>query len=268
MYDRLHALLSDRTGGAVFSCFGLFHLGYLCLLFITVLILTLVLRSNAPAFHRRFLDHTVGLAFALYLADFFLMPFAYGEIDLEKLPFHICTLSCVLCFLSRHRTPLARWKDPLTVLVLVGNLIYACYPAGIAWYQIHPLSYRAVQTLLFHGVMVVYAILALALKDVRLTSLKQSRHELLLLTAMAAWAMLGNALYNGTYQGKTHCYNWFFVLRDPFYLLPENIAPYLMPLVMIAVLYIGVLLVYGMVFLIRRLFREYRKTENVPSNKI
>jgi len=55
MYDRLHALLSDRTGGAVFSCFGSFHLGYLCLLFITVLILALLLRKRVfPALNASF----------------------------------------------------------------------------------------------------------------------------------------------------------------------------------------------------------------------
>ena len=44
----------------------------------------------------------ISLVFGLYILDFFLMPFAYGEIDLEKLPFHICTTMCVLSYLSRH----------------------------------------------------------------------------------------------------------------------------------------------------------------------
>ncbi len=30
----------------------------------------------------------IDLAFALYIADLFLMPVAYGEIDIKKLPFH------------------------------------------------------------------------------------------------------------------------------------------------------------------------------------
>ena len=59
------------------------------------------------------------------------------------------------------------------------------------------------------------------------------------------WAILGNTLYNGTAGEYDHMFNWFFVVRDPFYILPAEIAPYIMPFVMVLVIYFGDILVYS-----------------------
>ena len=182
------------------------------------------------------------------------MPFAYGEIDLEKLPFHMCTAMSILCFLSRHSHFWGKWKTQFALLGLISNLIYVIYPAGVGWYQIHPLSYRVVQTLFFHGTMSAYGIFVLAFEDVDL----KWRHcvkELRVIIAMTAWALLGNTLYNGTAGEYSHFFNWFFVVRDPFYLLPAEISPYIMPFVMIVVIFAADLMVYGAYFAIKGCFR-------------
>jgi membrane protein insertase Oxa1/YidC/SpoIIIJ len=57
---------------------------------------------------------------------------------------------------------------------------------------------------------------------------------------MTVWALLGNTLYNGL-DGRF--FNWFFVVRDPFYILPEGIAPFIMPVVMMAVMFTGEVLI-------------------------
>ena len=51
-------------------------------------------------------------------------------------------------------------------------------------------------------------------------------------------------------------YIWFFVVRDPFYLLPASIAPYLMPFVMVLVMFTAVTLIYGASQVIRKLVRQ------------
>ena len=56
------------------------------------------------------------------------------------------------------------------------------------------------------------------------------------IAAMTLWAMLGNWLYNGSAGDYDHFFNWFFVVQDPFYLLPASVAPYVMPFVMVAVM--------------------------------
>lgn len=253
MYEMLHGILSDQKGGAVFTCFGIWHLLYMAVIFGAILMTVVLLRHKSQNVKEKAIRLAIHLAFGLYIADFFLMPFAYGEIDLEKLPFHMCTAMCVLCFLSRHNHFLGKFKTQFALLGLVSNLIYVVYPAGVGWYHIHPLSYRAVQTLLFHGAMSAYGIFVLAF-EVRHLRWRNSLRELPWIVAMTLWALLGNTLYNGTAGEYDHFFNWFFVVRDPFYLLPVEIAPYIMPFVMIAVIFVADLLVYGAYFGIPKCF--------------
>ena len=180
------------------------------------------------------------MTFGLYILDFFLMPLAYGEIDIEKLPFHACTAMCVMCFFSRHHSFFKRFRLQFAMLGFLSNTVYLIYPAGVMWHAVHPLSYRVIQTLLFHGMMMVYGALVLVLES-REFSWKNCRKDLVVILAMTAWAWLGNMLYNS----EARVYNWFFVVRDPFYLLPESVAPYVMPLMNITVFFLAELLLYA-----------------------
>lgn len=254
MYQLLNTLLSDRKGGVIFTCFGLWHLLYMAVIFGLIFLIVFLLRKQGESAKQRMIGITIGCAFGLYMLDFFLMPFAYGEIDLEKLPFHMCTAMCVLSFWSRHNPFLGKYKKQFALLGLVSNLIYVIYPAGVGWYQIHPLSYRVVQTLLFHGIMSAYGIFVLAF-EVKDLKWPDSLRELPVILAMTAWALLGNTLYNGIGE-EGRFFNWFFVVRDPFYLLPAHIAPYIMPFVMILVIYAADLLVYGASIGIRKLCKR------------
>ena len=193
---------------------------------------------------RKFSTYFINGAFGLYIADFFLMPFAYGEIDIEKLPFHACTAMCVMCFLSGHNDFLRKFRLQFAMLGFVSNLVYLIYPAGLMWYQVHPLSYRVIQTLLFHGLMTGYGMLVLLFED----SKREWKKDLAVITAMTAWALLGNTLYNGEAWGKTHLFNWFFVVRDPFYILPEQNAPFIMPVLNIALFMTVETIVYRICF--------------------
>lgn len=251
MYPYLHELLADKTGGTVFTCFGIWHILYMVAIFGAITAICLSLRSKSNEIKRQAARLTVTLAFGLYIADFFLMPFAYGEIDLEKLPFHMCTAMCVLSFISHHNQRFGVFRRSFAVLGLLSNLVYVIYPAGVGWYQIHPLSYRVVQTLLFHGIMSAYGVFALLYDDEPLRW-KELRKDFGVLIAMTAWAWLGNTLYDGTSGEYSHFFNWFFVVRDPFYLLPEQIAPYVMPFVVILVFFVADLLLHSISTLIRR----------------
>ncbi len=252
MHPFLQSLLSDRTGGPVFTCFGLYHILYLAIILGVILTVIFLLKNRSAAAQRRATSAALYTAVGLYTADFFLMPFAYGEIDLEKLPFHACTAMCVLCLLSRHNRFFGRFRNQFVLLGLLSNLIYVIYPAGVGWYLVHPLSYRVFQTLLYHGAMTAFGLFSLAFGEVRL-EWKQCPRDLALLGCMTLWALLGNTLYNGL-GGRF--FNWFFVVRDPFYLLPERISPYIMPFLMVAVMFAGDMLLYLGYFGARKLFRK------------
>lgn len=248
MYDILREILQDHKGDVIFKCFGIWHIIIMVIIFIGIALTILLLKNKSKETKQKTIKTTINIAFTLYMLDFFLMPFAYGEIDIEKLPFHICTVTCVLCFLSRHNKFFAKYTQQFALLGLVGNLIYVIYPAGVGWYQIAPYSYRVIQTLMYHGVMTLYGILTLIFDDVKL-DIKKSYKELIVIICLVLWAMIGNYMYNS----EARFYNWFFVVQDPFYILPANIAPFIMPFVITLTIYTAVIIVYLINYIIKKI---------------
>ena len=239
MFELLSNLLKDHKGNVIFNCFGIWHILIMLLIFGGVITTVLVLNNKNQCTKDKAINLVINLVFGLYILDFFLMPLAYGSIDIEKLPFHICTVSCVFFFLSRHNKFFKKYKLQFALLGLIGNIIYVIYPAGVGWYQIAPYSYRVIQTLLYHGLMTLYGVLTLAYDDEKL-QWKNCYKELIVIILMTLWAMSGNFIYNS----DARIYNWFFVVQDPFYILPKDIAPFVMPFVMIVVIFFANTLVY------------------------
>lgn len=220
MYPFLHELLADKKGGANFTCFDPCHLLWIALTVGAAALLGVYLGKQEGRCREKALGNLIALGFGLYILDFFLMPLAYGEIDLEKLPFHACTTMCVLCFLSGHNHFLRRFRSSFALLGFVSNFVYLIYPAGVMWHGVHPWCYRVLQTLAFHAVLSVYCLLALIFGETGCW-----KHHLAVTTAMTAWAVLGNYVYNT----EARVYNWFFVIRDPFGILPADVSPFVMP---------------------------------------
>ena len=255
MYSLLSDLFSDKHGSTLFTCFDIWHFGYIALFVLIGAFAVWFLRKKGTDVRIKTIRFFVHLAFALYLADFFIMPLAYGEINIEKLPFHVCTTMCVMCFLSNHVSFFAKFKWHFALLGFLSNLIYLLYPAGVMWYQIHPLSYRVIQTLVFHGVMAVYGLLVLIYESEHV-SFRKWYTDLLVLCAMTAWAMLGNFIYNGTQGNYSHFFNWFFVVRDPFYWFPEDVSPFIMPPLNIALFFSVEMIVYWIIIHAKRTFAK------------
>lgn len=228
MYPLLHELLADRSGAEVFTCFSAWHIFWITLTAALFALLYRRLRRQLEGDRERTLQRLLSLAFGLYILDFFLMPLAYGEIDIEKLPFHACTAMCVLCFLSCRNRFLARFRGSFALMGFVSNLVYLCYPAGVMWHGVHPMCYRVIQTLSFHSLMTAACLLTLIFGD-----RGNWRQHLGVTVAMTGWAMLGNWLYNS----PDRLYNWFFVVRDPFGILPAELSPFVMPLINIGLFF-------------------------------
>ena len=242
MYPFFHELLSDKKGGEIFTLFSPWHFAYIMLTLAGIVFALGRLKGKDAWERKRGIQFWADLAFGMYILDFFLMPLAYGEIDIEKLPFHACTAMCVMCFLSSRIPALAPYGPSFGLLGLISNLVYLIYPAGVMWHAVHPLSYRVIQTLLFHSVMTVYGFLYLFCESGKLTG-KTVRRDLLVAVGMTLWALLGNYVYNGTAGTYSHFFNWFFVVEDPFALFPETLAPFIMPILNPALFFcVGLLL--------------------------
>lgn len=258
MYSFLRNLLSDKKGGEIFTLFSLWHFFYILLTIAIIFLLTFFLRNKGEDARRKVTRLLSNIAFGLYVADFFLMPLSYGEIDIEKLPFHACTAMCVMCFLSYRIKCLERYRLSFVLLGLISNLVYLIYPAGVMWHAVHPLSYRVIQTLIFHSVMTVYGVLTLTYERHKFSLKNCVVRDLAVIVCMTIWALLGNYVYNGTSEGYDHFFNWFFVVRDPFYAIPENVAPFVMPFVNI-ILFFGVeMLIHGVTRCLGRI-KSHRK---------
>ena len=228
MYSFLHELLSDKKGGEIFVLFGFWHFLYIFLTIFVVIAVMLGMRNKHNDIRRKTAKVFVNIAFGMYILDFFLMPLAYGEIDIEKLPFHCCTAMCVMSFLSCYIPRLEKYRTSFALLGFISNFVYLIYPAGVMWKAVHPLSYRVIQTLLFHAVMAMYGFLSIVYTSEKY-SVKLALRDLSVIALMILWALAGNYAYNGNTEGYSHFFNWFFVVRDPFNLFPELIAPYIMP---------------------------------------
>ena len=239
MYNILRKLLEDKTGGAVFKCFDIWHICFIVFFVAVAVLLCLYMKNQSREEQKKITDIVVGIAFGLYVADFFFMPFAYRAIGIDKLPFHVCTAMCVMCFWSRYNAFWRKFRLQFAMLGFLSNLTYLLYPAGMMWLNIHPMSYRVVQTLVFHGVMMVYGLLVLVYESQEFTW-KRIYKDFGVVVSMTVWARLGNALYNS----REKMYNWFFVVQDPFNMFPEDIAPYIMPFLNIAIFFAVELAVY------------------------
>lgn len=239
MYTSISKMLGDIKTGPLFVCFGIWHFCYIALFVAIGVLAALYLKKQGEQKRKTVIETFVAIAFGLYIADFFLMPFAYGEINIEKLPFHVCTTMCVMCFLSRRVEFLKKFKLQFATLGFISNLVYLIYPAGVMWKGVHPLSYRVIQTLGFHGVMAVYGLLVL-IYERESFSWKKIYRDILTVVGMAAWALLGNTLYNN----DANFYNWFFVVRDPFNMFEESTSPYIMPFLNIFLFSLAELLVH------------------------
>ncbi len=246
MYTLLSELLSDHKGGIAFSCFGFWHFCWLIGMVLGAAAVILYLRKKEDAVRQRFIMGAIHFAVALYIADFFLMPFAYGQIQVEKLPFHVCTTMCVMCFCSRHISFLKKYIPQFALLGFVSNFVYMTYPAALMWNQVHPVSYRVIQTLLFHAVMMLYGLLTLTYEPVPLNRV-QVRRNFATVVGMTLWAILGNALYADQYN-----FNWFFVVQDPFSMFPAEIGRYIMP-------FLNITLFFAVELLICVIFQAIRK---------
>ena len=251
LYPIFHKFLADKQGDEIFTCFSLWHWAYIIFVLAAILTVILALRGKKQQSKDRVLAWLSAVPFTLYMADFFLMPLAYGEIDVDKLPFHACTSMSILIFASTHFPSLRKFRVHFALLGFISNLIYVAYPSGVMAYESSPLSYRVVQTMLFHSCMMI-ACLCVLIHDRYPLHVKNCYRDLCVLGGMTVWATVGNASYSGQLGDYNHSFNWFFVRRDPLGILPETVAPYLAPIVNIIAFFGIEMIIYLIFHLIRR----------------
>ena len=105
--------------------------------------------------------------------------------------------------------------------------------------------------MIFHGIMTIYGMLVLIYDEQKL-EFKRCYQDVIILTSITFWAIIGNIFYNGEAGNYKNFFNWFFVVRDPFYLLPESISPYIMPFINIALFFAAEMLLYSVIWFFKK----------------
>ena len=228
--------------------FSFFHIFYTGTIIILTILLGLYLSKKDEKTQNRALSIIAFATAFLYISDFFVQPLMHGdasvagEMNIDKLPFHICTLLCpVLNFVQFNKTfekLINAIREPVAVLAIVGPIMYLTYPNGAVG-DISPICYKILQTFIYHGLVFAWGFNMIATKKVVL-SIKRSWHALVGLIVIALWASLGNALY---ISPEEH-FDWFFLTGSSFPFVPEK----LMPIVVIGAIFCVALMVYGIYY--------------------
>ena len=229
------------------DAFSVSHFVYLVIIFGAIFTTAYLMRNKdgeAKDKVLRALAYTVVIS---YVFDFFTHDFVYGGLNIDKLPFHLCTLMCPALTFVQFNKKFERFREPVAVLSIVGTLMYLTYPANIG--DGEPWCYQAVQTMFYHGVLMAWGVLSMALGAVK-PDIKHIWKSGLLLVCITLWAKLGNILME---------HNWFFLEEDAFYigLVGNGIIPsWVLMIVNPVVFFLAVLATYGVVYALRALGKK------------
>lgn len=241
---------SHFNTGIQITPFSLAHIAYMVLIFGGIVLGWICLRKQDAAKKEKALRF---LAYALvisYLSDFFVHEFVYDGLNTDKLPFHICTVLCPLMAIAQFNRKGAKIAEPVAILSILAPMMYLCYPASVG--DGEPWCYQAVQTMFFHGVLMAWGILSVALGAVK-PDIKRCWQSGVALVCITLWAKLGNVLME---------HNWFFLEEDAFYIgLVENgvIPKWVLMIVNPVVFFLAVLGTYGVIYGIRAAGKKKNK---------
>ena len=234
-------LVSEKNSALQIGLFDMWHFLYLFVILGGAVLLAYLLRNRPEKVKEKILRLFAYLTVGLYVADFFIMPLSdsYGEISVDKLPFHICTIMAVLVPFVQFNPKFAPIQTPVVTLSVASSLMWMCYP-GSALGGEPPFSYVIFQTFMYHGFLFCWGFLQLAWGATTL-NIKKIWKEFIGILMILVWAAFGNAVYDGDK-------NWFFIKTSIFPFLSDEIMP-----LMVVVSVFGVcLVVYGIYYAVRK----------------
>lgn len=261
MREFLKNLLKNDAWGGVLTIdlFDIWHFLYIFLILGVAIVLAITLRNKSQQVKTKVARAFLIGAIISYVLDYVVMAFYLNKIDIDKLPFHICTVMCIVAAFGEFNGKFKWIKKPAVVLSIVGPLMYIVYP-GSALGGISAISYKVVQTFFYHGCLFTYGFLMVAFKQVKI-SIKECWKDLCLIGAIAVWAGFWNYMFN---DGSRH-YDWFFLTGSTFPFIPK----FLMPFVVVVAVFGVALCVYGMYYLTRLIIKKLQsKKEVVPQENV
>lgn len=241
-------------GGPDITLFGFFHIFYFLIIIGVTILLIFLFNKKDQSVKKKLLDIYCLILVGLYLGDFFVHPFIYGDNSLivDKLPFHLCTIACPLIALCRiFPNKLKHIRCASTILGFVGALMYLTCPNGAVGIGVKAFSYTILQTFAYHGVLFTYGILALVFGDIT-PNIKKIWIELIMIACLDLISLGANAAYSTS----EHHYDWFFTTGSSF-----GMSPYVMPFIMFGIISLMCLAIYGLYYLFK--YKVFKKKDAI-----
>ena len=272
--------MSHFDTGIKVTAFSPAHFVYLVLIIGSIVGLYFLLRKKSPEKIKLAMNIMISVLLVSYVSDFFVHEFVYaplnddgswtldeagkiigGGLNMDKLPFHICTVLCPVACFTQFNKHGKKILEPVVLLSILAPMMYLCYPANIG--DGEPWCYQAVQTMFYHGLLMTWGILNVAL-GVCKPKIKNCWHSAILLVCITLWAKLGNVLLE---------HNWFFLNEDAFYigLVEKGFIPqWLLMIINPIVFFLAVLLVYGVIYAIKAIKKKVtgKESENEEIDKV
>ena len=217
IHDIMIDIFDSHNKPFVMKALSIWHILYLFLIIVLTVLFSLKLHNKPKEKVEKALKIMASLILGLYILDFFAMPLSSGTIYIDKLPFHFCTVAGILIFLTRFNQKLTKYRDCVTVLGIVGTLMYIVYPSSAFTNSPSPFSYQVLQTFSFHGLLLINGVVSLTTGDTKL-SFKKFYEIVCLIIIVMLWGAFANAVYShGTQQ-----FDWCFIRGLYFPALPGN----------------------------------------------
>ncbi len=255
-------ILSDNPTGssAIIESFNVWHILYVVIILGGVIGGAFLLKNKSMEKKAKVL-RILAIALAVsYFSDWFLHDFVYSDdgvtgagLNMDKLPFHICTVMCPIILFTQFNKRCQKFIEPVAALAIVAPLMYITYPSsGVGG---EPWCYRTVQTMFFHGVELAWGFLAVACGLTKLRW-KNIWKAAVVLAGIAVWAKLGNILLE---------YNWFFLREDPFGI---GLKPYILIFAVPMAIFAMVALIYSINYGVLAIIRKMEEKKNVASANV
>ena len=238
-------LFGTSNGSVEITLFSIWHILYIVLIVGLSIGGYFILRNKSDKAKETTLKVLAYLLIGVYILDFFVMPFSQGKIDIDKLPFHFCTLTAVFVPFAQFNKKFEPIKNVIVCFAIVSSLMYITYP-GSALGGVTPWCYKVVQTFIFHGLEFAWGFLSVALKKANF-SFKQIWQQAVGIVILICWAFFGNYAYVNIPDG--HHYDWFFVTGSTFSFIP----PWLMPFVVFTAVFGMCALIFLIDFVIKKI---------------
>ena len=236
--------MSHFDTGIKITPFSIPHIVYLALIFGSIILMWRTHRGKSEEAKEKLLRILAYAVAFSYFSDFFFHEFVYGGLNTDKLPFHICTVLCPLMLVAQFNRNGSRIREPIVMLAVLGPMMYMCYPASVGSGE--PWCYQAMQTMFYHGALMAWGILSIALGSVK-PDIRHAWKSGVLLVLITLWAKLGNELME---------HNWFFLEEDALYigLVEGGIIPkWSLMIINPIVFFLAVLAIYGVCIAIGKL---------------